>query len=325
MPTDLIYGAGDETVKQQLDPRARSHDIRLNNQRTILGDRTNVGASGSYVPNLDSVKQRTPGASRLSKKNLKRPSRGLALPCSPLTLDHPRIPYKKARKDATHSAFTPENFNLVLHAVINPKIAQQGGGWSESKQPVIETAVVNVSEPPTETVTMQPDGTIQHALGDPQYAPLPELTAEDLEGLDDLPSWTSSLLEQIDFTPAHWIDPPATSVGGTTSAEPVNHQPADPASGSLHIIIHDPIHDPPCIVSPYAYDAMATLLPVGAAVVDEHISERASTLEGPKAAKIARKIWLIESTGRDNVRAYQAMCAEMTVMNVALDKLTMNR
>ena len=65
--------------------------------------------------------------------------------------------------------------------------------------------------------------------------------------------------------------PPATSVGGTTSAEPVNHQPAAPASGSLHIV-QDPIHDPPCIVSPYAYDAVATLLPVGSAVVDEHIS-----------------------------------------------------
>ena len=53
--------------------------------------------------------------------------------------------------------------------------------------------------------------------------------------------------------------------------------------------------------------------------------ERGSTLDGPKAAKIARKIWLIESTGRDNVRAYQTMCAEMTVMNNALDKLTMKR
>ncbi|CAL8239246.1 unnamed protein product, partial [Gadus morhua 'NCC'] len=146
-------------------------------------------------------------------------------------------------------------------AVINPKIAQQGGVWSESKQQVIETVVVPVSEPPIETVTVQPDGTIQHVLGDPQCAPLPELTAEDLEGLDDLPSWASSLLEQIDFTPAHWIDPPATSVGGTTSAEPVHHQPADPASGALHTI-QDPIHNPPCIVSPNAHEAVATLLPV---------------------------------------------------------------
>ncbi|CAL8391977.1 unnamed protein product [Arctogadus glacialis] len=76
MPTELIYGAGDETVKQPQDPRTRTPDIRLNNQRTILGDRTNVGASYSYVPNLDSVKQRIPGANRLSTKNLKRPSRG---------------------------------------------------------------------------------------------------------------------------------------------------------------------------------------------------------------------------------------------------------
>ncbi|CAL8237310.1 unnamed protein product, partial [Arctogadus glacialis] len=138
MPTELIHGAGDETVNQPRDPRrpTRTPDIRLNNQRTILGDRTNVGASNSYVPNLDSVKQRIPGANRLSTKNLKRPSR------------------------------------------------------------------------------------VQTAHGDPQYALLPELTDEDLEGLDDTPVWTSSLLEQIDFTPAQWIDPPATTVGDTISAEP---------------------------------------------------------------------------------------------------------
>ena len=114
------------------------------------------------VPIVDSVKQRTPGASRLSKKNLKRPGRGSALPCSPLATDHPQIPYKKFRKDTAHSALTPENFNLVLQAVINPKIAQHGGVWSESKQQVIETADVHVSASPTETVSVQPDGTIQH-------------------------------------------------------------------------------------------------------------------------------------------------------------------
>ena len=43
--------------------------------------------------------------------------------------------------------------------------------------------------------------------------------------------------------------------------------------------------------------------------------ERARAEEGPKAAKTTQKYWLIESTGRDNVRAYQAMSAEMTVMN----------
>ena len=98
------------------------------------------------------------------------------------------------------------------------------------------------------------------------------LTADDLAGLDDLSSWSSSLLDHIDFTPAQWIDSPATSVGATTSAEPVqHHQPADPASGSLHAI-QDPSHDPPCIVSPNAHEAAATLLPVGTAVVvDEHI------------------------------------------------------
>ena len=114
------------------------------------------------VPTVDSVKQRTPGASRLSKKKLKRPSRGLALPCSPLTLEHPRIPYKKARKDATHSALAPENFNQVIQAVINPQIAQHGAAWSDSKHRVIGDVEVHVSASPTETVTVQPDGTIQH-------------------------------------------------------------------------------------------------------------------------------------------------------------------
>ena len=78
---------------------------------------------------------------------------------------------------------------------------------------------------------------LQTAHGDPQCAPPPGLTADDWAGLDDISSWTSSLLDHIDFTPAQWIDSPATSVEATTSAEPVqHHQPADPASGSLHAI-----------------------------------------------------------------------------------------
>ncbi|CAL8317286.1 unnamed protein product [Gadus morhua 'NCC'] len=99
MPTDLISDVGYESVKRHQVPRAPGADIRLNNQRSILGDRTNVGASSSY-----------------------------------------------------------------------------------------------------ETVTVQPDGCIQHVLGDPQDAPLPELTDEDLEGLTDVPLWPSALLEQLDFT-----------------------------------------------------------------------------------------------------------------------------
>ena len=106
------------------------------------------------MPIVNSVKQWTPGSNRLSKKNLKRPSRGLALPCSPLATDHPQIPYKKGRKDTAHSVLTPENFNLVLHAVINPQIAQQGAVWSESKQKVIRAVDVHVSAPPAETVTV---------------------------------------------------------------------------------------------------------------------------------------------------------------------------
>ena len=53
--------------------------------------------------------------------------------------------------------------------------------------------------------------------------------------------------------------------------------------------------------------------------------ERARSQEGPKAAKIAQKFWLIQSTGRDNARAHQAMSAGMTVMNNTLEKLTLNR
>ena len=101
--------------------------------------------------------------------------------------------------------------------------------------------------------------------------PLPVLTADDLAGLDDLSSWTSSLLDHIDFTPAQWIDSPATSLGATISAEPVqHHQPADPASGSLHAI-QDPSRDPPCIVSLSTQEVAVPLLPAGPVIaVDEH-------------------------------------------------------
>ena len=115
------------------------------------------------APSVCGVKQHAPWSKPpVKRKNLKRPSRGLALPCSPLALDHTQSPYKKTRKGDAHSVLTPGNFNLVLQAVISPEIARQGGGWSESKQPVVETVVESVSEPPTETVTVQPDGTIQH-------------------------------------------------------------------------------------------------------------------------------------------------------------------
>ncbi|XP_059930644.1 uncharacterized protein LOC132474129 [Gadus macrocephalus] len=264
-----IRGAGGESVKHQLGPRGSLNDIRLNIQRTILADQTNVVTSGSIVPIAAAVKQRTPGPSRLSKKNLKRPA-GIvvAIPCSPLTIDQPQILYKKARKDTAPSVLAPENFNQVIQAVINPQIAQHGAVWSNSKHQVIGAVEVHV---PAETVTVQPDGTIQHVHGDPQCAPLPVLTANDLAGLDDLSSWTSSLLDHIDFTPAQWIDSPATSLGATTSAEPVqHHQPADPASGSLHAI-QDPSSDPPCIVSLSTHEVAVPLLPADPAIaVDEH-------------------------------------------------------
>ena len=257
------------------------------------------------------------------------------------------------------------------------------------------------------------------------------LTA-NMAGLDDLSSWFSSLLDHIDFTPAQWIDSPATSVGATTSAEPVqHHQPADPASGSLHVI-QDPGRDPPCIVSPSAHEVAVPLLPAGPAIaVDEHLVgvrcvnwckefadklalvtaavdvnsltigrqsklgvlagkrgdrryqdleeqtkqsfiairaeiardrmtvespntetvrnglaidalqrkhldaeaavrvntqgiERINAQEGLRAAKTARKFWLMQSASEANVNAYRAMSTEMSVMNDTLAKLTMN-
>ncbi|XP_030222038.1 uncharacterized protein LOC115550843 [Gadus morhua] len=248
-------GTGGESVKQQQGPRGNLPDIRLNIQRPILADQTNVLTSGSFVPIEANVIQRTPGPNRLSKKNLKR-SAGVvvAIPCSPLAIEQLQIPYKKARKDATHNGLTPENITQVIQAVINPQIAPHGAAWTDPKHRVIGDVEVYVPESPTETVTVQPDGTIQHAHGDPQCAPPPELTADDWAGLDDISSWTSSLLEHIDFTPAQWIDSPATSVEATTSAEPVqHHQPADPASGPLQAV-QDPISDPPCTVSPIAHE-----------------------------------------------------------------------
>ncbi|XP_030207259.1 uncharacterized protein LOC115540252 [Gadus morhua] len=237
-------GAGGESVKQQQGP----------------------------LPIEANVIQRTPGPNRLSKKNLKR-SAGVvvAIPCSPLALEQLQIPYKKARKDATHNGLAPENITQVIQAVINPQIAPHGAAWTDPKHRVIGDVEVHVSESPTETVTVQPDGTIQHAHGDPQCAPPPELTADDWAGLDDISSWTSSLLDHIDFTPAQWIDSPATSVEATTSAEPVqHHQPADPASGPLQAI-QDPISDPPCTVSPIAHEVAVPRLPAGPAIaVDEH-------------------------------------------------------
>ena len=115
------------------------------------------------APIAANVNQRSPGLSRLSKKHLKRPA-GIdaAIPGSSLTIEQPQIPYKKARKGAAHSALAPENFNHVIQAVINPQIAQHGAVWSDSKRQVIGAVEVHVSASPTETVTVQPDGTIQH-------------------------------------------------------------------------------------------------------------------------------------------------------------------
>ncbi|XP_056444374.1 uncharacterized protein LOC130380977 [Gadus chalcogrammus] len=198
MPTDSIRGPGGESVKQPQGPRGSLHDIRLNIQRPILADQTNALTSDSFVPIAAKVNQRTPGPtpSRLSKKNLKRSAGiGGAIPCSPQAIEQLQIPYKKARKDANHGGLAPEKYNQVIQAVINPQIVQHGAVWSDSKHQVIGEVDVHVSASPAETVTVQPDGTIQHVHGDPQCAPLAGLTANDLAGLGDVldSSWNSSL------------------------------------------------------------------------------------------------------------------------------------
>ncbi|CAL8373278.1 unnamed protein product [Arctogadus glacialis] len=60
---------------------------------------------------------------------------------------------------------------------------------------VYEGSSEKFSQKPTETVTVQPDGSIQHDidcsnLGDPLRTPIPSLTAEDLEFLDEF-TWAT--------------------------------------------------------------------------------------------------------------------------------------
>ena len=116
------------------------------------------------VPIEANVIQRPSGTNRLAKKkNLKRSAGiGGAIPCSPQAIEQLQIPYKKARKDATHGGLAPENFTHVIQAVINPQIAPHGAAWTDSNHQVIADVEVRVSAAPTETVAVQPDGTIQH-------------------------------------------------------------------------------------------------------------------------------------------------------------------
>ena len=116
------------------------------------------------VPIEANVIQRPSGTNRLAKKkNLKRSAGiGGAIPCPPLTIEQLQIPYKKPRKDATHGGLAPENFTHVIQAVINPQIAPHGAAWTDSNHQVIADVEVRVSAAPTETVAVQPDGTIQH-------------------------------------------------------------------------------------------------------------------------------------------------------------------
>ncbi|CAL8370141.1 unnamed protein product [Boreogadus saida] len=421
MQSDLFYLPVNNSGNQ-LDSRA---------QRPVLGDRTNVGASCSYDTVGDIVKQRIPGASRLSTK---RSSRGLALPASPLAVAHTPIPYKKARKDEATGGLTPFDFNLVITAALNPDSPMQVRRLSAKPQHVIETGA-----PPTESVIVLPE-LIKPAIGDSQGELLPELTAEDIEGLQDsenLPMWTDSLLDHIDCTPAQWIDPPSTTVGGINSTGPVQPQPAVPTSGALQAIqslinTHPStrIVSSPAVTPPLPYSAgrgdehisggscvncckecvdKLTLVSKAAVVNSitigrhcklsalagkrtdgqlrdivvqtkkslgglktvlmndryayasqkeklmcqnaEHVRivlaiesllckhsdleaavrvntlaiEQANTHEQQNSSSIARKFMLIESVGRDNVRAYKAMSAEMTVMNNTLEKLTLSR
>ncbi|CAL8378331.1 unnamed protein product [Boreogadus saida] len=115
MQSDLFYLPVNNSGKQQLDSRA---------QRPVLGDRTNGVVNGCVDTVGDIVKQRLPGASRLSTKI---PSRGLALPDSPLA------------------------------AALNPDSPMQVRRVSAIPQHVIETGA-----PPTESVIVQPDGAIKH-------------------------------------------------------------------------------------------------------------------------------------------------------------------
>ena len=110
----------------------------------------------------------------------------VAIPCSPLAIEQLQIPYKKARKDATHNGLTPENITQVIQAVINPQIAQHGVAWSDAKHCVIGDVEVHVSESHTETVTVQPVGTIQHGrkFNEKKKACIYSIECNDYDGID---------------------------------------------------------------------------------------------------------------------------------------------
>ena len=110
----------------------------------------------------------------------------VAIPCSPLAIEQLQIPYKKARKDATHNGLTPENITQVIQAVINPQIAPHGAAWTDPKHCVIGDVEVYVHESPTETVTVQPDGTIQHGrkFNEKKKACIYSIECNDYDGID---------------------------------------------------------------------------------------------------------------------------------------------
>jgi len=67
------------------------------------------------------------------------------LPCSPLA--RPKL--KRRRRKVVQETITPATIDLILKAARTPAISVHGGDAPAPEQPV-------------ETVTVQPDGTIQH-------------------------------------------------------------------------------------------------------------------------------------------------------------------
>ena len=216
-------------------------------------------------------------------------------------------------------------------------------------------------------------------LGDPEDAPLPELTYEDIEGLTGIPQWTSDLLDQLDVTPAQWIDIPDDAVVGNASSTPINPPPTAPdgSAAADEYNVGYPCANC-CKECVGKLTAVTTSAHVNALTIGRHcklgalsakrIDSRFQTIEAQTGAigeikdelvryglaieaiqqqilvveaaarvntramdrgvlisNMARKIWLIENTAQDNIRAYKAMSDRMTIMNDALDMLTMKR
>jgi hypothetical protein len=67
--------------------------------------------------------------------------------------------------------------------------------------------------------------------------------------------------------------------------QPADTQPADQLDSGASHPIQDPLQDPPSIVSPNTYDAVATLLPASTEVVEEHRS-------GGVVLAVEKNVWV---------------------------------